>query len=177
MAYNWRYKGEVLLIITIGSGYIDLLSSSPAVCTNWSNSLFCLIFFLRLDFCMVSTQHYLTRACKNSPARLQVWTWRPAWRLWNGLRAVGENTIQHFLSHSRSIGRVTATCLTRKVDGFVCLDEGGLFVGLKHDLSWIRRVKLVATDSDCESVDLRTLHLGSLWQKQRKLAPMVRREP
>lgn len=90
---------------------------------------------------------------------------------------MGENTIQHFLSHSRSISQVTATCLTREVDGFVHLDEGVRFVGFKHDLSYLHRVKLVATDTDCESVDLSILHLGSLWQKHRKIAQMIRREP
>ena len=38
-----------------------------------------------------------------------------------------------FLSHVPSIGQATATCLTREVDGFVCLEKRLRFVGLKHD--------------------------------------------
>lgn len=118
---------------------------------------------------VVSTHHYLTHMRMgsetppgNSPARLQVSAWCPAWRLWNRLR--GErNGMKRILSHSRPTGQVT--CLTRQVDGFVCLDEGLQWVVFDHDFSWFRQGKLLSAYSDDEIADLGFWHLRSLWQK------------
>lgn len=47
----------------------------------------------------------------------------------------GRNVNNRVFSQVRWLGQATATCLTREVDGFVCLDERLRFVGLKHDFS------------------------------------------
>lgn len=61
------------------------------------------------------------------------------------------------------------TCLSGKIDWFVCLDECHWSIDSDHDFSDFFRVKCAALHLYFEALHLIILHWRSLWQKYRQV--------